>query len=201
MGVPEMGEDRAFEADGAGRQQQSPWRIRTTPRPGDLGSIVALHGRLYAAEYDLNLTFEPYVARPLSDFMLDYAERGEAAGGLWLVDGDDPQRLFGSVAMLPSPADGDGVDQLRWFLLDPVTRGSGLGSTLISKAIDFSRRRGQSQVVLWTFDELFAAIKIYDRLGFEIVERKSAHVWGRERTELKMALDLAPNPTSSANRN
>ncbi len=38
--------------------------------------------------------------------------------------------------------------------------------------------------------ELAEALALYRKHGFEITERRTAHIWGRERTELRMDLKL-----------
>ena len=49
--------------------------VRVGDRPGDVGEVIALHARLYAGEYDLDATFEGYVA-----FLVDAATRGRGLG-------------------------------------------------------------------------------------------------------------------------
>lgn len=156
--------------------------IREGLRPGDLGMIVHLHGAIYASEYGLDVTFEPYVAEPLSTF----SRAGEPAGRIFIAERDGA--ILGSVAMV---RDGDGVGQLRWFILVPEARGLGLGKQLLQAALDFARGDGMRAVYLWTFDELDAAIALYRRHGFVETDRKShAALWGRAITEMRMELVL-----------
>lgn len=164
----------------ATRQHGHDITIRTDIRPGDLGAIVHLHGVIYAREYGLDHTFEPYVAKPLSDYVL----AGPGAGRLWIAETEG--RVVGSIAILRS----DGQAQLRWFLLAPEVRGKGLGGRLMREALGYCRAEGIASVYLWTFDELAEALALYRKHGFEITERRTAHIWGRERTELRMDLKL-----------
>ncbi len=88
-----------------------------TRRPGDAGYIVYRHAILYEREYGLDKVFEKYVLAGLLDF-LDKPEGGE----IWLVE--CAGKIAGFIAIVkhnPTTA------QLRWFLLEPEYRGTGLG--------------------------------------------------------------------------
>ena len=108
--------------------------IRHELRPGDLGMVIHLHGVLYAREYGLDTTFEPYVAKPLADFILS------GAGRLWIAE--EEGRVVGSIAVVDAE---DGVGQLRWFLLTPEARGTGLGRRMLETALTYCRDRGMHQ--------------------------------------------------------
>ena len=132
--------------------------IRDKVKPGDLGAITWLHGVIYADEYDLDETFEAYVAEPMSELFKSGSFTDQR---LWIVELDD--RVMGGIAIVKNNPD---EAQLRWFILHPDVRGRGLGKQLIKLALGFSRERGYKRVVLWTFDELDAAIGIYLKNGF-----------------------------------
>jgi GNAT superfamily N-acetyltransferase len=157
--------------------------IRHELRPGDLGMIVHLHGVLYAREYGLDTTFEPYVAKPLSDFVLS------GSGRLWIAE--EGGRILGSIAVVDAE---EGVGQIRWFLLAPEARGKGLGWQLVQVALAYCRERQFRHVFLWSFSDLDAALTLYERAGFAATERKKLPMWGAERIEVRMDLDLANMP-------
>lgn len=157
------------------------FRVRHTLQPGDLGMIVHLHGRIYAREYGLDTTFEPYVAKPLADFVL------HGTGRLWIAETADG--VVGSIAVVHAE---NGEAQVRWFLLAPEARGAGLGRRMLAEALDYCRQHGMSRVFLWTFSQLDDALRLYERAGFKVTERKTTSLWGAERTELRMELELAP---------
>lgn len=155
------------------------FNIRHELRPGDLGMIVHLHGVLYAREYGLVTSFEPYVAKPLADFVLS----GE--GRLWIAEEAD--RVMGSIAVVDA---GEGEGQLRWFLLAPEARGAGLGRRMLEDALAYCRDRRMKSVFLWSFAQLDAAIGLYERAGFVVTETRDVQVWGATRTEVRMDLAL-----------
>jgi GNAT superfamily N-acetyltransferase len=154
-------------------------RIRHELKPGDLGMVVHLHGVVYAREYGLDTSFEPYVAKPLAEFAMS------GAGRLWIAE--HAGRVVGSIAMVDAE---EGVGQLRWFLLVPEARGLGLGRRLLDAALDYGRARGFWRVFLWSFTDLADAIRLYERAGFKVTETKTGTVWGAERTEVRMDLEL-----------
>jgi GNAT superfamily N-acetyltransferase len=156
-----------------------PYRIRHVLQPGDLGMVVHLHGVVYAREWGLDTTFEPYVAKPLAEFAMG------GAGRLWIAESDE--RIVGSIAMVDA---GEGEGQLRWFLLVPEARGTGLGRRLLDEALAYARQRGFRHLFLWSFADLGDALRLYERAGFEVTERKTAFLWGAERTEVRMDLRL-----------
>jgi GNAT superfamily N-acetyltransferase len=155
--------------------------MRTALQPGDFGAIVAMHGRLYAAEYGFDTTFEAYVAEPFAAFVLRASPRER----IWVEERDG--RVAGCVAIVAADAR---TAQLRWFLVDPSTRGTGLGRRLLEESIAFSRDAGYERMILWTVDGLDAARHLYRRAGFARVEATPARRWGVDLVEEHYAMAL-----------
>ena len=156
--------------------------IRTDIRPGDIGYLIYLHGVLYAREYNLDHTFEGYVAAGLGEFAKSYDERRDR---LWLAE--ESGRIVGSIAIVGQE---DGTAQLRWFLVDPEARGSGLGRRLVREALEFCRELGFQSIFLWTLGGLNAAAHLYGEAGFQLTEQKRHEIWGSVRTEERYDLTL-----------
>jgi GNAT superfamily N-acetyltransferase len=153
--------------------------LRTDLRPGDLGSVVHLHGVLYAREHGFDATFEAYVAGPLADFV----RAADPRSRLWLAEKDGGLvGCVGIVAASPQTA------QLRWFLVDPAVRGAGLGKRLLNEAIAFSKSAGYTNIILWTERSLTAAAHLYLAAGFRKTEDKPGRVWGKDVVEEKYEL-------------
>ena len=158
------------------------FRIRHELKPGDLGMVVHLHGLVYAREYGLDTTFEPYVAEPLARCVRT------GSGRIWIAE-DETGRILGSIAMVDA---GEHVGQLRWFLLVPEARGIGLGRRLLETALAYAADRGFLRIFLWSFADLVDARRLYERAGFRLSQTRTGHVWGAERTELRMEIELGP---------
>jgi len=157
-------------------------QIRTDIRPGDIGSIIYLHGILYAQEYELDQTFEGYVASGLGEFAKSFDKRQDR---LWLAE--EGERVVGSIAIAGQP---NQSAQLRWFLVHPDVGGSGLGGSLLEQALEFCRAREFKTVFLWTLSDLKAAAHLYEQAGFHRTEQKTHEIWGAVRTEERYDLTL-----------
>ncbi|WP_405151853.1 helix-turn-helix domain-containing GNAT family N-acetyltransferase [Sphaerisporangium sp. NBC_01403] len=158
-----------------------PYVIRP-PRPGDLGWVVHRHGVLYAEEYGWDETFEATTARIVADY----------------VRGHDPKREAGWIAEVRGEPAGsvfcvrkdDRTAQLRLLLVEPSTRGMGVGGRLVEECLAFARRAGYERIILVTVDVLVAARRIYERAGFRLDEQHTERDWGTELTMQTWSRDL-----------
>lgn len=148
--------------------------IRDALEPGDIGAIIKLHGEYYFRNNGFDCTFEPYVAIPLSEFVL----RNESSEKLWLVVKSGV--LKGCIAIARND---NSTAQLRWYLLDESVQGLGLGGQLIDRALAFAKNRDYLKVILWTVTEQEKAIEIYKKNGFCLIEEKEHQLWGKTVNE------------------
>jgi GNAT superfamily N-acetyltransferase len=155
--------------------------FRTALKPGDIGEIVRMHGVIYARERGFDHTFEAYVAEPLAQF----AQRSSFRERIWLADGVD--RLIGVIAIVEGRHE---TAQLRWFLVDPMARGRGIGRSLLTTAVEFARQAKYGWIDLWTESELPAAANLYRHAGFHKVQQHKSRQWGVEVVEEKYQMRL-----------
>jgi DNA-binding MarR family transcriptional regulator/N-acetylglutamate synthase-like GNAT family acetyltransferase len=146
--------------------------VLRAPAPGDLGWVVARHGALYAAEYGWNTDFEALVARIVADFHDELAPGRERA---WIAEVGG--RRAGCVF---AKRRDDATAQLRLLLVEPWARGLGVGRRLVDTCLDFARAAGYRSILLWTNDVLVAARRIYQAVGFELVEEEPHHSYGHD---------------------
>jgi DNA-binding MarR family transcriptional regulator/GNAT superfamily N-acetyltransferase len=151
-------------------------------KSGDIGYIIYRHGIIYASENQLDETFEAYVAKYMAEFLENYDSNKEH---LWVVEKDN--RIIGSIAIVKVDED---IAQLRWFLVDPHERRKGIGTKIINEAISFCKNKGFKKIVLGTISELKNARKIYEQMGFQLIDSNSHRIWGRDLTEEKWELIL-----------
>ncbi|MCI3205196.1 MULTISPECIES: bifunctional helix-turn-helix transcriptional regulator/GNAT family N-acetyltransferase [Pandoraea] len=144
-------------------------------QPGCIGDIASLHARYYAAHWGFGAFFEKKVATGLAEFAGALPSDGKA---LWLYV--ENGRTLASLAI-----DGNletGVAHLRWFIVDDVLRGTGVGRRLMSNAMAFVDARFR-ETYLWTFKGLDAARHLYESNGFRLTEEFEGDQWGSKVTE------------------
>jgi GNAT superfamily N-acetyltransferase len=159
--------------------------VRTELTDRDADGIVALHDRVYSAEFGFDGRFaasiawgiEAAVARgwPVTD------------GAVWLVDRG--AELEGSLGLT---TDRDGVGRVRWFVLTPALRGRGLGRRLLAELLSEARAAGLRTLELETFSALTVAGRIYRRAGFSPQWERQTDQWGPPILFQRYELSLEP---------
>lgn len=155
--------------------------IRTEIKPGDAGYITYMHGWMYKEEYDYSTAFEGYVAESFFEFLQQYNPQKDR---LWCAEHNG--KIVGCVGIV-----GHGEKaQLRWFLVDPLYRGIGLGKRLLGCALSFARQCGYESIYLDTTSDLEKAIGFYKKAGFVKVSEKPNDAWREGLKELGFSMDL-----------
>ncbi len=145
--------------------------------PGSIGRVVELHGTYYNAHWKFGPFFESKVAAELAEFIRRYDKNRD---GFWTASLEG--RIEGSITIDGIHNTGKGA-HLRWFIVSDALRGRGIGNRLIHSAMDFCRSKGCKRIYLWTFEGLSPARHLYEKHGFQLVEKRNGLQWGTEVIE------------------
>src|SRR6476469_5882313 len=110
--------------------------IRTELKPGDIGYVIYMHGRLYKKEYNYGIEFETDVPAGLVEF---YQQYDPSKDRVWICEYKNKMAGF-----LLSMHRGDAA-QLRYFILKPKFRGIGLSNKLMTSYMHHLIQRNYKQ--------------------------------------------------------
>jgi len=103
-------------------------------------------------------------------------------GGLWIAEVDSVP-----VGMLFARIDTDhAVVEVGAMWVHPSVRGRGVGSGLLSAALEWARSRGVRHAELWVTESNSAAMGLYERYGFETTTDNQPLRSGSDSTVRKM---------------
>lgn len=110
---------------------------------------------------------------PYAGFLRDVGSRARNTEVLVAVDG---ARVLGGVALTPpgspmSEIAGVGEAEIRSLAVAPAGRMRGVGTALAAACVERARAIGAERVVLCSRQDMKAAHRIYERLGFERAPR------------------------------
>jgi ribosomal protein S18 acetylase RimI-like enzyme len=172
----------------AGVMVEPPYFLRP-PRPGDMGSVIQLHGALYFKEYGWDERFEALVADIAAKFIQNFDSQKERC---WIAEKGGA--VVGSVFLVKQS---DDIAKLRLLIVDPAARGLGIGNHLVAECIAFARDAGYQTITLWTQEILTAARHIYERAGFRLVREEPHCAFGIPMVGQIWELALGPQSTST----
>lgn len=142
------------------------------PRAGDYGWATERHGVIYDAEFGWGPRFEGLVAELFGKFAQKHDPQRERC---WIAELDGER--VGCVFVVEREPE---VAQLRCLLVEPKARGHGVGRSLVNACVEFARHAGYRRMMLWTNKGLDSARKIYEAVGFSLVEEKAHRDFGPE---------------------
>lgn len=152
---------------------------------GCIARVSELHALYYSELVGFGLPFEVKVASEMAEFCSHYDEQRD---GLWLAT--LAGRVHGSIAIDGLYAANEGA-HLRWFILSDAVRGKGIGTELLTAALNFCRDKEYEHVYLWTFAGLDTARHLYEKFGFALVKQQRGSQWGVEVDEQRFVLRSA----------
>ena len=97
--------------------------------------------------------YELFQKKGAAYFVAELNDKLVGGGGIYPTDG------------LPA----DTCELVKMYLL-PISRGLGLGRTLIEKCLAYAKETGYKKVYLETMPELKQALKVYEKFGFSYLK-------------------------------
>jgi len=137
---------------------------------------------LYSDEYGWDGTYEALAAEIVAQFIKNYDPKRERA---WVAEKDG--KRVGAVLVAK---ESDEIAKLRLLHVERETRGLGIGKRLVEECVRFARQAGYQKMTLWTQSILHAARGIYKQAGFQIVQEKRHHSFGKDLTAETWELKL-----------
>ncbi|WP_243431603.1 GNAT family N-acetyltransferase [Algoriphagus lutimaris] len=152
-------------------------------KPGDLGQVAALHGKIYGDEHGFPIGFEMYVMESLAEFYRQFAEERDR---VWVVESDG--RMVGFLLLMHRA---ENSAQLRYFIIEKPFRGIGLGKELMKKWMEFFKEKKYQSAYLYTTSGLDPAISLYERYGFVRISEEQTENFGFPMLEILYRLEKA----------
>jgi putative acetyltransferase len=80
-------------------------------------------------------------------------------------------QILGGAGIFPTEGLPEGTCELVKMYLSPSSRGLGLGRHMINRCLETAKETGYTSIYLETMPELKKAISVYEKFGFEFLEK------------------------------
>ncbi|MCD2529323.1 GNAT family N-acetyltransferase [Providencia huaxiensis] len=155
------------------------YKIRLIEQQDNAGIAAVI--REVSAEHGLTADKGFAVADPILDTLFEVYSKPRSA--YWVVEMDGEIVGGGGVSQV---AGGDSqTAELQKMYLSSVLRGKGLAKQIVQMSLTFAKQQGYTRCYLETTKELQAAIKLYEKLGFEFIDEPLGNT-GHSDCEIRM---------------
>lgn len=104
---------------------------------------------------------------PTTDRLFELFQTPQSAYFVALLNG----QVVGGCGIYPTKGLPEGCTELVKLYLAPATRGKGVGKILMERCCEIAVENGYTEIYLETLPELHIAVGLYERLGFEYLEK------------------------------
>lgn len=104
---------------------------------------------------------------PTTDNLFELFQTPQSAYFVALLNDE----IVGGCGIYPTKGLPEGCTELVKLYLASVTRGKGLGKALMERCFEIAQQNGYTEIYLETLPELHIAVGLYERLGFEYLEK------------------------------
>ena len=120
------------------------------------------HVEIFDSEYNFSEFFNKYATQAIDDFPKTYNPEKDFML-IAKVDG----KFGGTITLI---GEEDGNARLRFFFVEPFTRGKGVGKLIFTTAMSMAKDMGYSHLYFSTYNVLKPARNMYRNLGFVITK-------------------------------
>ena len=126
----------------------------------DIDHSIKRHTEIFTREYGFSEIFNESVAGLIADFGRNFDPENE-----FMLVARVEGEFGGTISGICYP---DGNARLRYFFVEPFTRGKGVGRKLFTTAMDKVKEKGCNHIWFSTYNVLEPARNMYRSLGFAI---------------------------------
>ncbi len=157
--------------------------LTTTFTQEDIEYSKKRHVEIFDGEYNFSDYFNKYATAAIDKFPTTYNPEKDFML-IAKVDGK-----FGGTITLIGEGEAEGVARLRFFFVEPFTRGKGVGKLIFTTAMEMAKEMGYNHLYFSTYNLLKPARNMYRQLGFvitketpeyEVVEGAVEEIWEKD---------------------
>ena len=128
----------------------------------DIDYSIKRHAEIFDGEYGFKPFFNDMVAKLIGDFPSIYKE-----GRDFMLVAHADGKFAGTIPLLGEET---GRARLRYFFVEPFTRGRGVGKLIFTTAMKKAKEMGYNHLYFSTYSVLKVARTMYRELGFTVTD-------------------------------